>query len=192
MAWGLFLCTVFFPCFKNSSINFVDCEYTSCYCQTIGTPWECECMWLDLLIGLESTNSDFQSQRFEWNASVLRMRSLFNMGLAYFRGLVLWEGRAVTGISCCVLVARCRPFTPCHLPSCALSGSEISVVPSEHGYFPDLVFLGSSPNSATGSKFSTQLCSLPVNFKAPGMAGWMLTYVYCVGGPTETNRSSGR
>lgn len=81
----------FFSKPKNSSINSVDCESTSCYCQTIGTPWECECMWLDLLIGLESTNSDFQSQSFEWNASVLRMRSLLNMGLAYFRGLVLGD-----------------------------------------------------------------------------------------------------
>lgn len=77
---------------KNSSINSADCESTSCYSQTIETPWECECMWLDFLIGLESTNSDFQSQSFEWNASVLRMRSLLNMGLAYSRGLVLGEG----------------------------------------------------------------------------------------------------
>lgn len=92
IAWRLVFMYRFFFKPKNSSINSVDCESTSCYCQTIGTPWECECMWLDLLIGLQSTNSDFQSQSFEWNASVLRMRSLLNMGLAYFRGLVLGAG----------------------------------------------------------------------------------------------------
>jgi hypothetical protein len=92
----VFMYSFFFSCFKNSSINFVDCEYASCSCQAIGTPWECECMWLDLLIGLESTKSDSQSQIFEWNASVLRMRSLLNMGLDYFRGLVPWGGRADT------------------------------------------------------------------------------------------------
>ena len=48
----------FFSCFKNSGINFVDYDYPSCHCQTIRTSWECECMWLDLLIALESRFCD--------------------------------------------------------------------------------------------------------------------------------------
>lgn len=82
---GLFQCSVFlfglvFSCFKNSGIDFIDCEYPSCYCQTIRTPWECEYMWLDLLIVLEGRLSDFWSQWSERNASGLRVSSLFNMG----------------------------------------------------------------------------------------------------------------
>lgn len=146
-------------------------------------------MWLDLLIGLESTKSDFQSQRFEWNASVLRMRSLLNMGLSYFRGLVLGDGGQTQGY-----IAGCNGYILSlnHLPP-AIAFAFL-FPPHSVWNVSTSVWTWVCPwfslswfQTKLGYRFEvfplSFIQSLLVNFEALERAGRVLAYVYHVGGP---------